>query len=198
MKTTDSIKIRKNRGITLVEICIALLVLALAILPTIGTFSTFYGTASKQMEQEMGLKLAEAVINKLNSVSYDLLLDKALGEMPIDIQAPDGTLTGSINFTESTGPAVMTGSCNNIQINKTKYLIDVEIFKLFEGPTESMGNITTDNSLIYQYLGKNLESDTLEKMTYICSDNMYLFNVTVKFGKTQPITLSAFRADMVK
>ena len=45
--------IYKKSGVSLVEIIVALLILALAALPAVGTFSSYYATSTKQMEQEM-------------------------------------------------------------------------------------------------------------------------------------------------
>ena len=70
--------IRKRTGVSLVEIIVALLILALAAIPAVGTFSTYYSASTKQMEQEMALKIAESVINLMHTISYDMIIDKTL------------------------------------------------------------------------------------------------------------------------
>ena len=90
--------VHKKSGVSLVEIIVALLILALAALPAVGTFSTYYSTSTRQMEQEMALKIAESVINLMQSLSYDMINDGTLTAVPLDIQTPDGTVQGTLNF----------------------------------------------------------------------------------------------------
>ena len=82
---------KMGAGISLVEILMALFILAIAVLPAIGSFSSFYGVATRQMEQEMALKLGEAVINVLMTTTYSELVKGTLTSLPLNIQTPSGT-----------------------------------------------------------------------------------------------------------
>lgn len=199
--------IQKKSGVSLVEIIVALLILALAILPAVGTFSTYYSTSTRQMEQEMALKIAESVINLMNTLSYDMIIDKTLNTVPLDIQTPDGTVQGNLVF-KADNPGMiglsadgktpgqsdnlyLRGSCNEIQINRVKYGIEIDIIKEFR-PQEL--NASHDDAMDFYYYDY-YASDTIR---YSSFDYSFVFNVTVSFGKAKPIKLSSFRADMVR
>lgn len=197
----------KKSGISLVEIIVALLVLALAALPAVGTFSTYYSTSTKQMEQEMALKIAESVVNLMNTVSYDMILDKTLSNVPLDIQTPDGTIQGNLIFKDVNDPRIvglsadgktpsnnklfLRGTCEDIQINRIKYKVDVDVIKAFRSQNLTLAHDEAMNFYYYDYSAS-------ETQKYDSFDDAFIFDVTVTFGKTKPIKLSSFRADMVK
>ena len=202
----SSINKRKKSGVSLVEVIIALLILTLAALPAIGTFSTYYSTSTKQMEQEMALKIAESVVNLMHTVSYDMILDKTLKTVPLDIQTPDGTIQGSLVFKEA-GPQMiglsadgktpgnnklyLQGTCENIQINRIKYKVDVDVLSEFR--PQSLIKEHKEAMDFYYY-----DETASETLRYSSQDYSFIFNVSVSFGKSKPIKLSSFRADMVK
>lgn len=199
--------IYKKSGVSLVEIIVALLILALAALPAVGTFSTYYSTSTRQMEQEMALKIAESVVNLMNTLSYDMIIDKTLKTVPLDIQTPDGTVQGTLNFAEPDPPMFglsadgktpkhpdnlhLRGYCDDIQINRVKYRIEVNIIKEFRSQNYKVPH---DGAMDFYYF----DFSTSETLRYSSFDPAFVFNITVGFGKAKPIKLSSFRADMVK
>ncbi len=199
--------IRKKSGVSLVEIIVALLILALAAIPAVGTFSTYYSASTKQMEQEMALKIAESVINLMHTISYDMIIDKTLNNIPLDIQTPDGTVQGTLTFLDD-GPVMLgittdgktpgspdklylRGICEDIQINRVKYKIVVNIIREFR-PQNIM--LSHDEAMDFYYY----DYSASETQRYCSFDSSFIFNVEVSFGKSKPIKLSSFRADMVK
>ena len=199
--------VHKKSGVSLVEIIVALLILALAALPAVGTFSTYYSTSTRQMEQEMALKIAESVINLMQSLSYDMINDGTLTAVPLDIQTPDGTVHGTLNFGKP-GPQMiglsadgktpghqnnlyLIGSCEGIQINRVKYHSDVSIIREFR--PQIVDNPHKEAMTFYYY-----DDNASETFKYDSTDSGYVFNVTVSFGKSKPIKLSSFRADLAK
>lgn len=183
----NSVK-KKRFGITLIEILISLVILALAVLPALGTFSTYYGTATRQMEQEMALKIAESVVNQLQALSFGLILDKAIPDSPLDIQTSEGTFSGILKFTE------LTGTSNEIQINRIKYQIKVEIKELFVPQ-----DLDSPHNQAIKFKFKNFKdpNNPIDD-EYESFDTAFIFNVTVNYGGAVPIKLSSFRTDMVK
>ena len=206
ISSTEKI-IYKKSGVSLVEIIVALLILAMAALPAVGTFSTYYATSTKQMEQEMALKIAESVVNLINTLSYDMIIDKTLNKVPLDIQTPDGTVQGTLTFVEP-GPQMigqsadgktpghpdnlyLKGFCEDIQINRVKYRIEIDVIKEFRSQSYEVPH---DDAMDFYYY--NFSSS--ETFRYSSFDPAFVFNITVGFGKAKPIKLSSFRADMVK
>ena len=199
--------IYKKSGVSLVEIIVALLILALAALPAVGTFSSYYATSTKQMEQEMALKIAESVVNLMNTISYDMIIDKTLNKVPLDIQTPDGTIQGTLVFKEP-GPQMigmsqdgktpehpdnfhLHGFCEDIQINRVKYRVEVSIIREFKKQEISKPHGEAMDFFYYDFL-------TSDILRYSSFDYGFVFNVAVSFGKAKPIRLSSFRVDMVK
>lgn len=184
----------KRFGITLIEILIALTILALAILPALGTFSTYYGTATKQMEQEMALKIAESVVNQLQSLSFGFILDSietntsSILDTPLHIQTPEGTFSGVLKFNG------LIGTSDEIQINRIKYQIKVEIKELFIPQ-----DLDSPHSQAIKFNFKNFKdpNNPIDD-EYESFDAAFIFNVTVNYGKSIPIKLTSFRTDMVK
>ncbi len=205
----SSIKRKKlnKHAVTLVELTIALFILSMAILPAVGTFSTYFTTSTKQMEQEMALKIAESVINLFQTVSYELIQENAIDSLPLDIQTPDGTIKGTLVFKKNPDKVVgqsadgqSLGIDNNsylqaysedIQINRVKYKVEVNVVRIFRPQIPSNPH---RDALDFTYY----DNTASEPLKYSSQDNAFIFNVTVKFGKANPIKLSSFRVDMVK
>ena len=198
----------KKSGVSLVEIIVAFLILALAALPAVGTFSTYYSASTKQMEHEMALKIAESVINLMNTVSYDMIIDKSLNTVPLDIQTPNGTVQGNLVFKSVYFKALdedgntpqhpdnlhLRGICEDIQINRIKYNITVDIIREFRPQIKNPQKSHKEAMDFYYF---DYSESKLAK--YSSFDFAFVFNVTVGFGKkTKPIRLSSFRADMVR
>ena len=194
----------KKSGVTLIEVLIALIIFSLAVLPAVGTFSTYFSTATRQMEQEMALKIAESVVNLLQNLSYESILEGTMGDCALDIQTPEGHVTGVIKFTnvvtrvltglEKPGQ-VIVGESDPININRINYKIDVEIIRSFIPQFIPAHN---EDDMIFTYYDLDEEEATKEIKTYDSFDDGYIFNVTVSYGTAIPIKLTTFRTDMVK
>ncbi len=202
--TNRKLKNRKS-GVSLVEILIAMLILALAILPAVGTFSSYYGSSTRQMEQEMALKIAEATVNLLNSVSFEMFIDETITVAPLslDIQTPDGSYNGKLYFKKGleSDPSKygFTGTTSTVEseklkINRVEYKIKVEAQRIYQAQVISAPH---DNAMGLNYFAVG-EDGTPTTERYECFDDMYIFNVEVAFGNAFPIRISSFRTDMVK
>ncbi|MEW6709154.1 MAG: prepilin-type N-terminal cleavage/methylation domain-containing protein [Candidatus Riflebacteria bacterium] len=186
-------------GVTLVEIMMAIVILALAVLPVIGTFSKFYGTASRQLEQETALKISEATMNKLMSHRYSELVTGSSFNLPLDFQTPAGILTGSLNF------AGTTGNSGPVKIGNVTYSITAEVEKVFIAQ-----NILTPhmNAMELKYPIDPTDPNAPPMppspgppplaaiATYSCSDDLIMIKLKVNYGGPKEVELMSFRADM--
>ena len=194
MDNINCFKCKKSRfALTLIEILAALLVLTLALLPAIGSLSTYYSTATRQVEQETALKIAESVANQLQTIDYGSIVDKIISDVQLDIETSEGNANGTLKFQG------WNGSSGDIQINRISYKIDVEIKKLF-----SAQSLTSPHNEAMKF--DFIDFDDLEKVEvnnvssshYESLDDAFIFDIKVSFGNAIPIRLTSFRADMVK
>ncbi len=200
MSRTDRLKslVKSRCGVSLVEILVALVIMALAILPAIGAFSTSYGTATRQLEQETALKLGEAVVNVLLTVNYDKLLSGTLGTVPLNIQTPSGEFKGSIMFSG------MTASSSAVAIGRASYTVGVWVNTVFRAQ-----NIDTphDDALVFGFRSFDLPpgppplpppppAPPAPVATYSCFDDLICVKVRVDYGQREAVDLETFRADM--
>ncbi len=197
----------KKSAVSFVEIITALFILTLAILPAVGTFSSYYSLSTRQMEQEMALKIAESVINLMNTVSYDMIIDKTLNSVPLNIQTPNGTVQGTLIFKEVDPRTIglsadgntprhpdnihLQGVCEEIQINRIKYQVVVNVIREFRPQNLNTQHNEAMDFYYYDYAAS-------DSVRYSSFDFAFVFNVMVSFGNAKPIKLSSFRADMVK
>ncbi|MBU1107851.1 MAG: type II secretion system GspH family protein [Candidatus Riflebacteria bacterium] len=188
-----------RHGVTLVEILIALVIMALAILPAIGAFTSSYGTATRQLEEEIALKLGESVVSVLLTANYDQLISGTLGTLPLNIQTPDGDFSGALNFTG------MTASSSAVVIGRASYSVSVAVSTLFRAQNIE---IQHDDALVFSFRNFELPPgppvpfpppDPLPPglvATYSCFDNLVCLKVRVDYGHREAIELETFRADM--
>ncbi len=177
-------------GMSLVEILMALFILTIAVLPAIGTFSGYYGVATRQMDQEMALKLGEGVINVLMTTTYsDLVLHK-LTSLPLNIQTPSGTFVGTLNFSGD------SATSSAIVIGKTSYTVGAEIKRVFEAQ-----NIDTPHKNAMEFswqLPDSVSASGAVIATYSCRDDLLCIKVSVSYGGQNQFKLATFRADMTR
>ena len=181
-----------NQGITLVEVLIALLILMGTILPVISAFSKYYGTSSKQLDQEIALKITEATMNKLLSAKFSSLNSSGSNiEFPLNFETPAGIFSGLFKFSGNDGYS------NDIKLGANVYKITAKTSKLFIGqdplavpPPTALAS----GALVFRYA-----EDTSVK-TYICTDDMISIQMNTKYGKNQTKTLQiiTLRADMTQ
>ena len=200
MSRTDRLAEPANtrRGVSLVEILVALVIMALAILPAIGAFSTSYGTATRQIEQETALKLGAAVVNVLLSANYDKLITGTLGTVPLNIQTPTGAFSGSLEFTG------MTASSTSVAIGRATYSISARVATVFRAQ-----NIDTPHNDALVFGFRDFAAPPVPPgppppppappapvATYSCFDDLVCIKVRVDYGQREAIDLETFRADM--
>jgi len=186
-KTTEK---NRKRGVSLPEVLMALIILALAMLPAVGAFSTYYGTATRQMDQEIALKLCEAVINVLMTINYTRLSQGLIPAIPLNIELPSGAYAGLLEFSglQATGTAIVIGKIN--------YRISASVTPVFRGQ-----NINTPHSdalefKFYEKFPGPGGAPPGEIASYSCFDDLIAVNVSVRYGPGPPIRLSTFRTDM--
>ena len=175
----------------------ALLILTIAVLPAIEHFPAT-SVATRQMEQEMALKLGEAVVNVLMTANYSELKEGAIPALPLNIQTPSGSFSGTMSF------AGGYASGTPVTIGKTKYIIGAEVKKIFLAQ-----NIGTphNNALEFSWIspdappppfGGGAAPPPPPIATYSCFNDLICLKVTVDFGGAKPIELATFRADMAR
>ncbi len=184
----------KKAGLSLVEILMALFILAIAILPALGTFSSYYGVATRQMDQEIALKLGEAVVNVLMTTTYSELILGTTPSLPLNIQTPSGSYEGTLNFTGG----YATGT--PVTIGKTSYIIGAEVKKIFIAQ-----NIQAPHNraleFTWQAPGAPLAGGAPPApgvASYSCFDDLICIKVSVDYGGAKPVQLATFRADMTR
>ncbi len=185
-------KVHARKGVSLPEILMALLILALAVLPAVGTFSKYYGVATRQMDQEIALKLGEAVINVLMTVNYTRLSQGLIPSIPLNVQLPSGAYAGSLDFSglEATGTSVLIGKVN--------YGISASIVPVFRAQNIGTPHSDALELKFYQELPGPGNVPPGLIASYSCFDDLVAVNVSVSYGPGAPIRLSTFRTDMTR
>lgn len=183
---------RHRRGVTLVEILLAIIILAMAVLPAIGTFSQSYGTATRQMEQEIALKLGEAVINVLMTTAYGPLARGTLPSVPLNVQLPSGAYSGSLDFIG------FMATATPLVMGRITYEISAKIDTVFKAQNLNTPHV---DAMELSYLDKWPIAGgppSGQVATYSCFDDLIAINVFVGYGGGKPVRLSTFRADMTR
>ncbi len=194
----DSKTHRQRRGISLVEILMALLILSIAVLPAVGTFSNYYGVATRQMDQEIALKLGESVISLLMNTAYSDLAQGKLTDLPMNFQTPSGSIEGTLSFNGYNA----TGT---IEIGRVKHVINSSISKVFTAQ-----NLDSPHKNALQFTWQSADPPPPMPIgapppppgsniaSYSCFDDLLCIKVSVHYGPGNPIELAVFRADMTK
>ncbi|NLF96608.1 MAG: hypothetical protein GX569_07710 [Candidatus Riflebacteria bacterium] len=133
---------RKN-GITLTEIMLATILMAVAILPIVGIFSQGHKLTQKDMRRIDAIHLAESSMNKLLKLPYDQVpvgtlnnnLVAASGTIALGNVKGEGNATYTISLTVSNYP--VTFAYHPVDLNDASYNIDKsETWKFLDETTE--------------------------------------------------------------
>jgi prepilin-type N-terminal cleavage/methylation domain-containing protein len=184
-----------RQGMTLVEVLMALVILAIAVLPVISALTQYYGVASRQFDNETALKLAEAAMNKILAHKYSALAKGETFSLPLDFSTPDGTVAGALSFS---GGNATSGP---IEVGKITYNISVETQTLFFAQNIDAPH---DNALEFKFAaepplppiaGSPPPPPTVA--SYSCFDDLIGIRLIVEYGGPKDrVELAAFRADM--
>lgn len=189
-----SLKLR--RAVTLVEIMIAIVILAVAVLPVIVAFSRYYGVASRQFDNELALKLSEAAMNKLLNFRYLPLVNNESFSVPLDFQTPAGAVVGNLNFSGG------TGTSGPIQIGNVTYNLTAEVTRVFVAQDIDTPHT---NALEFEFAIDPADSPVPVPPPppaavvgrYSCQDDLIMIKLSVDYGGPKDhFELAAFRADM--
>jgi prepilin-type N-terminal cleavage/methylation domain-containing protein len=176
-----------KRGVTLIEITVAIFVLGAAAIPMIGLFTGYYDTSTRQLEQDMALKIGESTINYLMNRKYSDLSESKLTTESIDINTNSGTVPLKLIFN---GPS---SSATQLKLGRITYSVEASISKAFRGQSIASPH---DQAAVFQYL--DMRSSSPSPKSYSSFDDLIAIKVTVGYGGTVPVVLSTFRADMVR
>lgn len=183
----------------------AIVILAIAVLPVIAAFSQYYGVSTKQFDQELALKISEAAMNKLLSYRYSAFANNEIFVVPLDLQTPAGAVTGNLNF------AGGNGTSGPIQIGNVTYNFTAEVEKVFVAQNIDAPHT---NALEFKYPLDPAMSPfpppppppppappppppLAAVASYSCFDDLIMIKLKVDFGGPKNhFELSAFRADM--
>lgn len=188
--SSKSIKQKFNKGMTLVEVLMALVILMLTIIPIIAAFSKYYGVSSKQLDQEIALKITEAAINKLLSAKFSSLNGAADINFPLNLQTPAGTFSGQFHFEDHNGKS------NKIKLGANSYQLFASTSQVFEAQ-KLVPFVANPNSLQFRYIDDT--SGTPVHSTYYCTDVMIAIQMDITYGKKEnKLSMVTFRADMTQ
>lgn len=203
MKQNSVMFLARQKAVTLVEIMMAIVIIALALLPAIGTFSRYYGLASRQFNQETALKLSEAVMNQLLAYQYSAFIDDSSFTVPINLQTPEGNVTGNLNFEQ---PVTSTGkpstektwkrraTSNQIKIGGVTYKFAAEVEKVFFAQDIQKPH---NQALEFKYAVASFPNPVVA--SYSSFDDLIMIKLAVNFGRPKDhFELITFRADMNK
>ena len=189
--------LKTSRGFTLVEVMVAMLILGLAVLPLIQVFSKTYYVATRQYEEVLALKIAEATMNKAAAWNFQEL-DQPSGpfSLPIDVYIPAevtgevATFSGSLGITGT--PA--SGSCS-IKYKSTNFNVRLQVNREYEGP---QGAAT---AMVFYSAAPDLTAGgtppPMVVASYACPDTFLRLEVNVGYGKfNKSVKLTSFRANL--
>ncbi|MBI3038606.1 hypothetical protein HYY75_06070 [bacterium] len=181
-------------GVTLLEILLSLVILLLAILPIIQTFTQSYQLTGRQIQQETAVKVAEAAINKLMATRFDFLDNASTPVIvPLLLDLP-GAPGIQADLRLEGNPAQGTGTFSFVNI---PFKIIVEVNHLFKGPAGS------PNSLWLSYAFNKFDDVNVPIATYVasysCPDSFLGMNVRVRYtvnNQTVETVLNTCRANL--
>jgi len=134
---------KRKHGITLTEIMLATILMAVAILPVVGVFSQGHKLTQKDMRRIEAIHLAESSMNKLLKLPYNQVpngtltsnLAAASGTVPLGNVSGEGNATFSISLTVSNYP--VTFAYHPVDLNDPAYDIDKsETWKFLDETTD--------------------------------------------------------------
>ncbi|HNV70850.1 MAG TPA: type II secretion system protein [Candidatus Ozemobacteraceae bacterium] len=176
--------IGRQHGISLIELMVALVLVGIAVIPVIPVFTQSYVSSSRQVDQEMAIKIAEATVNQMGAVRFDHLNNPGVGvSVPLRYEVPGGTVNASLNLSGSPG----TGSAS-FKIAKTPYEVGVSVTRLFDA---------VSNPLVFYYF----DAFAGKIASYACPDDFLKIDVLVQYqpGDVPVIaSLTSFRANLVQ
>ena len=175
---------RSCRGLSLIELMVAMVLVGIAIMPIIPVFTQSYVSSSRQVDQEMAIKIAEATVNQMMSVRFDLLNNPGAGTVvPLRYEVPHGTVNIGLSLVGS--PAMGTAS---FQIAKTPFQVGVSVTRLFD---------VVANPMVLSYY----DAFANRVATYCCPDDFLKVDVAVEYqpGNVPVVaSLTTFRANLVQ
>jgi prepilin-type N-terminal cleavage/methylation domain-containing protein len=176
---------RSSAGVTLIEVMMALAIMAVAVFPILGAFTKFYGVSTKQLDQEIALKVGEATMNKLLEHKFSQLAkSQSFTINDLNFKTPNGNLTGVLNFDGKIGKS------SKLKLGKSVYEIEFIVTKLFKAD---------DPAAAIKFVYPYLLSNSVDEDTYSCRDDFLALKVIVRYSQpVKEIELIAFRADMTK
>lgn len=173
-----------RRAISLIELMVALVLVGIAIIPIIPVFTQSYVSSSRQIDQEMAIKIAEATVNQMGAVRFDQLINAGGGvAVPLRYEVPGGT----VNTTLTLSGSPSTGSAS-FKIARTPYEVGVGVTKLYDAVA---------NPLVFSYY----DAFSCKVATYACPDDFLKIDVMVKYqpGDIPVIaSLTSLRANLVQ
>lgn len=184
-----------NRGLSLIELMMAVTILALAVLPAIGAFSGYYGLATRQLEQETALKIAEGTLNKLMTHKYSDFFRNEPFTVQLNFETPEGSYDGSLKFGNS------AGSAPPVSIGRASYSITASSSIIFEAQDMELQH---DRAMVLNYPTQlplpDSNGNSTGVATYSSFDDQVLISVNVRYGESENnrIGLAAFRADITR
>lgn len=180
-------------GLSLLEIVIAMLILAMAVFPLIRSFTQNHQLAVRQLDQEIALKIAEAALNSAMSGHFEILDSGsafANANLPLRLELPNqAPINGSITL-GGPGQGKTTGG-TTFRVGATTFNVKIDCDPLF-----GLSPTTTPLELVY----RNVEGMVA---SYACPPEERI--IRIKSGVSweanhvlQNITLESCRAKLSK
>ena len=171
------------RGLSLVEVLVALFLITMIILPIMKSLPQSFGLAGRQADQEIAIKIGESAVNTLLAVPFEVVNGtpgpKAI---PFEVQTGSGTLPTQLLIDGANG----TGS---VRIGRTDFLISIALEPEYRGPPQA------STALVFGFMDP--VSPTPGLASYACPDPFIRIQVNVEYGQRGvPVSLATFRADL--
>lgn len=188
-------------GFSLVELLLAMLVIAIVAFPLVRSVTLYYSIAAKQQFQEQALKIAEGAINKFLSIEFERLENLSGKEINFNYYTSSSDKEAKIKFeTEKNGSCTIT--IGNVNYN-LEVLVD-KVFDKIENPLsfyflqkeEFLGNYKLDNSLLPAFLKPPPPGYSIA--TYPSPDSVFWIHVQVTNNHIKPVDLDVLRCDLRK
>ncbi len=179
-----------TQGITLIEITVAIFILGVAAIPMIGLFIGYYDGATRQLEQDVALKIAESTLSVLMNTKYSDLAHGTIGTLEVEVTTEEGLHPIKLMFTKNKSEDA------KIKIGRNTYDVKAQVEKVFEGFNFQTNKNAKTNCATFNYL--DLRDSKPKTSQYKSFDDLLTLVVEVGYGGNVPIVLSSFRADMVR
>lgn len=208
-----SLKMLRRQGFSLLEILLALVILALSVMPFLDAFLKNYGVTARQVDQEIALKLAEGTMNALLSQEFsDLMVPPGGFSIPLHFEIAGTPVPGIAFPLTGSGGSEKAKGTYTLPVGKASFVLSASVLELFKGApvgTDLPAIGVSHNYLILRYkilklVAAPVLSDPpvlagIESLKYIAPDSFLGIIVKVQYpsgAETKEMELFSCKANL--